>query len=181
MSNETNYNEMTVPELRELADKRGIDVPHDANKAEIISALKKGDKGAKPHGKDKSKAKEPVALKKVEFEDMSHADLKQLAAQHNVDASDASKADIIAALNEAKVEPPLRRDEDDVNQRGAKEVEESINAYEDFEDPVTDGSKPIIDQTTPSNVVIALVFDGSPVLTIPPVEGQEDQDHLIFV
>jgi hypothetical protein len=36
------YNSMTVPELRELADERGIDVPSSATKAEIIAALKKG-------------------------------------------------------------------------------------------------------------------------------------------
>lgn len=37
--NKTNYNDMTVAELRDEAEKRGIDVPSHATKAEIIDAL----------------------------------------------------------------------------------------------------------------------------------------------
>lgn len=36
------YEAHTVPELRELADQRGIDIKSDARKDEIIEALKKG-------------------------------------------------------------------------------------------------------------------------------------------
>jgi len=36
------YEEMTVPELRDLADERGVDVKSDARKDEIIEALKNG-------------------------------------------------------------------------------------------------------------------------------------------
>lgn len=38
----TDYEAHTVPELREMADSRGIQIRSDANKAEIIRALKKG-------------------------------------------------------------------------------------------------------------------------------------------
>jgi hypothetical protein len=119
------YNAMTVPELRDLAEERGIDVPSSATKAEIIAALK-GGKASKDAGAD-----------------------------------DAA--------------------EDERNKAGAKEVEAQINAaaWEDFEDPVIDGSKPVIDQTTPTNVVTILVFDGSNVPTMP--EDGKDYDHLVFV
>jgi hypothetical protein len=36
------YESHTVPELRELADKRGIEIKSDARKDEIIEALKAG-------------------------------------------------------------------------------------------------------------------------------------------
>jgi hypothetical protein len=36
------YEEHTVPELREMADERGIEIKSDARKDEIIDALKKG-------------------------------------------------------------------------------------------------------------------------------------------
>jgi Rho termination factor, N-terminal domain. len=39
------YEELTVPELRALAEESGIDIPHDARKADIIEALEKGAKG----------------------------------------------------------------------------------------------------------------------------------------
>jgi hypothetical protein len=38
------YEAKTVPELKELARERDIDVPYDARKDEIISALEKADK-----------------------------------------------------------------------------------------------------------------------------------------
>jgi hypothetical protein len=125
MSNETDYNEMTVPELRELAEERGVHVPSTATKADIIVALK-GKKGA------------------------------------------------------AKGAP--ERDEDAVNKQAAEEIEKQATrqSYEDFADPVTDGSKPILDLTTPSNVVQVLVFDGSNILTLPPEAGPP-VDHLVFV
>jgi hypothetical protein len=40
-----------VAELKELADQQGIDIPHDARKADIIEALEKGSKG---EGSEKS-------------------------------------------------------------------------------------------------------------------------------
>lgn len=47
-SEDVDYEEKTVPELKELANERGVDVPYDARKDEIIKALKKADKnGAK--------------------------------------------------------------------------------------------------------------------------------------
>lgn len=121
------YNAMTVPELRDLADERGIEVPSSATKAEIIAALKGGS------GKSSKDAK----------------------------TDDAA--------------------EDERNKAGAQEVEAQINLaqWEDFEDPVIDGSKPVIDQTTPTNVVTILVFDGSNVPTMP--EDGKDYDHLVFV
>lgn len=187
MSNEE-YNEKTVPELRELAEERGIEIHSSATKAEIISALKKDDggakKGAKQHdAKDKGKARPPAELKQVEFEDMSHAELKQLAAQHNVDASEGSRADLIAALQDANVEPPLKRDEEDVNQRGAEEVEAQINPlrYEDFADPVIDGTKPIINHISPRDTVLIIVMDGSNLRPAPEEGDLEDYDHLVFV
>jgi hypothetical protein len=36
------YEAHTVPELREMADERGIEIKSDARKDEIIEALKKG-------------------------------------------------------------------------------------------------------------------------------------------
>lgn len=39
---EENLEEYTVPELRDIADKRGIDVKSDARKDEIIEAIKAG-------------------------------------------------------------------------------------------------------------------------------------------
>lgn len=68
------------------------------------------------------------------------------------------------------------------NKAAAKEIDAEIKQmqYEDFADPVTDGSKPILDQTTPSNVVVVLVFDGSNILTLPPEAG-EPIDHVVFV
>jgi hypothetical protein len=43
---EVDYEGKTVPELKELAAERGVDVPYDARKDEIIKALKKADKEA---------------------------------------------------------------------------------------------------------------------------------------
>jgi hypothetical protein len=39
----TNYEELTVPELKDLADKRGVEILSDARKAEIIAALEASD------------------------------------------------------------------------------------------------------------------------------------------
>ena len=39
----TNYEELTVPELKDLAEKRGIELLSDARKAEIIAALESSD------------------------------------------------------------------------------------------------------------------------------------------
>lgn len=39
----TAYEELTVPELKDLAESRGIPVPYDARKAEIIAALEASD------------------------------------------------------------------------------------------------------------------------------------------
>lgn len=39
-----NYEEKTVPELKDLANERGVEVPYDARKDEIIKALKQADK-----------------------------------------------------------------------------------------------------------------------------------------
>jgi Rho termination factor, N-terminal domain len=45
---QVDYESKTVPELKDLAAERGVDVPYDARKDEIIKALKKADKnGAK--------------------------------------------------------------------------------------------------------------------------------------
>ena len=44
----TDYESMTVPELKELADKRGIELLSDARKAEIIAALEASDQLLKP-------------------------------------------------------------------------------------------------------------------------------------
>lgn len=41
-SAEIDYEAHTVPELREMADERGIEIKSDARKDEIIDALKKG-------------------------------------------------------------------------------------------------------------------------------------------
>jgi hypothetical protein len=41
---DVNYEEKTVAELKELANERGVDVPYDARKDEIIKALKKAEK-----------------------------------------------------------------------------------------------------------------------------------------
>jgi hypothetical protein len=38
----TDYEAHTVPELKEMAADKGISIPYDANKADIIKALKKG-------------------------------------------------------------------------------------------------------------------------------------------
>jgi hypothetical protein len=38
------YEELTVPELKELASKRGLEVASDARKDDIIDALKEDDK-----------------------------------------------------------------------------------------------------------------------------------------
>jgi hypothetical protein len=116
MSNE-DYNNLTVPELRELADERGVTVSSSATKHEIITALKKGEKGG---------------------------------------------AHVEAQESEGPVEETFK------------------DPYEGFEDPVTDGSKPIIDQMTPSNVVQVLVFDGSNALTLPEEAGPP-VDHIVFV
>lgn len=40
---QTNYEEMTVPELKDLAEERGIELLYDARKAEIIAALEASD------------------------------------------------------------------------------------------------------------------------------------------
>jgi hypothetical protein len=45
------YEELTVPELRTLAEESGIDIPSDARKAEIIEAL---EAGSKAQGKKES-------------------------------------------------------------------------------------------------------------------------------
>jgi hypothetical protein len=36
----TDYEALTVAELKDMADQLGIDIPHDARKADIIDALK---------------------------------------------------------------------------------------------------------------------------------------------
>jgi hypothetical protein len=54
------YEELTVPELRALAEESGIDVPHDARKADIIEALEKGAKG-----KDKESPKGKKAERQI--------------------------------------------------------------------------------------------------------------------
>jgi hypothetical protein len=41
-ASEDDYEAYTIPELREMAEERGIGIRSDANKAEIIKALKKG-------------------------------------------------------------------------------------------------------------------------------------------
>lgn len=47
-----NYEEMTVPELKDLAEKRGVEVFSDARKAEIISALEASDTLLKPEARE---------------------------------------------------------------------------------------------------------------------------------
>lgn len=49
---QTDYESLTVPELKELADKRGIELLSDARKAEIIAALEASDQLLKPEGKE---------------------------------------------------------------------------------------------------------------------------------
>jgi hypothetical protein len=44
------YESLTVPELKDLAEKRGIALLHDARKAEIIAALEASDQLLKPEG-----------------------------------------------------------------------------------------------------------------------------------
>jgi hypothetical protein len=39
---EASLEEHTVPELKEIAEKKGIPIPWDANKSDIIKAIKKG-------------------------------------------------------------------------------------------------------------------------------------------
>jgi hypothetical protein len=51
------YEELTVPELRNLAEESGIEIPADARKADIIKALEAGSKAA---GKKESKEGENV-------------------------------------------------------------------------------------------------------------------------
>jgi hypothetical protein len=41
-ASEENLDEHTVAELKEIAAEKGIAIPYDANKAEIIKAIKKG-------------------------------------------------------------------------------------------------------------------------------------------
>jgi hypothetical protein len=54
-SQDVDYESKTVPELKDLAAERGVDVPYDARKDEIIKALKKADKnGAKEKQKVES-------------------------------------------------------------------------------------------------------------------------------
>jgi hypothetical protein len=50
--NQTDYESLTVPELKDLADKRGIELLSDARKAEIIAALEASDQLLKPEGKE---------------------------------------------------------------------------------------------------------------------------------
>ena len=51
----TDYESLTVPELKDLAEKRGIEVPHDARKAEIIAALEASDVLLNPEAKEGDK------------------------------------------------------------------------------------------------------------------------------
>lgn len=128
MATKKNLKDMTVPELKELADKKGVEIPSDATKAEIIAALES------------------------------------------------------AGGNGGGVEGAPERDEEAINQQSAEEIEKHLaeGSYEGFADPVVDGSKPILDVISPGNVVVAVVVDGSTVLT-PETEPVEDQDHLVFV
>jgi len=41
-ASEEDLEEHTVPELKEIAEKKGIQIPWDANKSDIIKAIKKG-------------------------------------------------------------------------------------------------------------------------------------------
>ena len=50
MPDTTDYESLTVPELKHLADKRGIELLHDARKAEIIAALEASDQLERPEG-----------------------------------------------------------------------------------------------------------------------------------
>lgn len=110
---------------------------------------------------------------------MTVAELKEEADSRNLDyAHDAKKDELIALLKK-----------DDKN--GAKgksvpapeqEVVEDVpppDPYEGFADPVIDGTKPIIDQVTPSNQVLVTVLDGSNVRAMP--DDGKDYDHLVFV
>lgn len=57
---QTDYEELTVPELKDLAEKRGIELPYDARKAEIIAALEASDvllKGDTEVEEDKAEGK----------------------------------------------------------------------------------------------------------------------------
>jgi hypothetical protein len=50
MTDTTDYESLTVPELKHLAEKRGIELLHDARKAEIIAALEASDQLERPEG-----------------------------------------------------------------------------------------------------------------------------------
>jgi len=52
--NTTDYEALTVAELREMADQLGVEIPHDARKADIIEALR-----TEMQKKESSSAKEP--------------------------------------------------------------------------------------------------------------------------
>ena len=44
----TDYESLTVPELKDLAEKRGIEISSDARKAEIIAVLESSDQLLQP-------------------------------------------------------------------------------------------------------------------------------------
>lgn len=53
------YELLTVAELKELADQQGIEIPHDARKADIIEALEEhDDKPSKAGAKEKPEGKD---------------------------------------------------------------------------------------------------------------------------
>jgi hypothetical protein len=58
MPDTTDYESLTVPELKHLAEKRGIELPYDARKAEIIAALEASDVLLKPEGKEEGEKRE---------------------------------------------------------------------------------------------------------------------------
>jgi len=94
MANQTqNLEEYTVPELKAMADEKGIDVPSHATKDEIIKALEKEAKGG-------------AKAAKGGFDRHSEAELRALADQNAVQYPAApTKEDFIKALEEAGVNP----------------------------------------------------------------------------
>ena len=144
------------------------------------------------------------AKTREEYEGMTVPELKDEAESRDVHVpSDAKKEDIVnllatdeetggmitEGLGRSAGDPRQKERPTEDPKRGkpaadTRTLDEEGNEippdpYENFADPVIDGSLPIIDQVTPSNVVIAIVIDGSNIRTMP--EDGVDYDHLVFV
>jgi hypothetical protein len=69
--NQTDYESLTVPELKDLADKRGIELLSDARKAEIIAALEASDQLLKPEEPSSAKASKGEGKNVYEYQTSS--------------------------------------------------------------------------------------------------------------